>query len=244
MMDISGRVHSFQSLGTVDGPGIRYVVFLQGCPLRCACCHNPDTWDKRDGKEYTVSTIIERVVHCREYFGIIGGITVSGGEPLLQPDFTRAIFDAAHERGINNCLDTSGILLDKSVKRLLDSTDRVLLDIKYMNDADYKRYVGCSIAPVLKFLDYLNKKNIKTTLRQVIIPTKNGTEEDIIALARLANEHSCVDRVELLPFKTICQTKYDDMGLIFPFGDLPTPKVMEMRRLDKLLRDNLNIEFL
>ena len=241
MTDIKGRVHSFQSLGTVDGPGIRYVVFLQGCPLRCCCCHNPDTWDKRGGTEYTVSEIIERVEHCREYFGFKGGITVSGGEPLLQADFTRAIFEAAHERGINTCLDTSGILLDKSAKKLLEVTDRVLLDIKYTSDADYKRYVGCSIDPVLKFLDYLNKQSIPTTLRQVIIPTKNDTEENVIALAKLANEHPSVDDVELLPFKKICQVKYDELGLIFPFGDLPTPTSDKMNELKRVLKEKLNI---
>ena len=240
--EIRGRVHSFQSLGTVDGPGIRYVVFLQGCDLRCGCCHNPDTWDKRGGKEYTVPEIIERVTRCRSYFGFNGGITVSGGEPLLQADFTRELFRAAKAEGINTCLDTSGVILDRKVKALLRECDRVLLDIKYTNEEDYRRYVGCSLAPVLKFLDYLNGNGIPTTLRQVIIPTKNDSEESIKALAGIANDHPAVDKVELLPFKKICKVKYDDMRLIFPFGELPSPTASEMNRLKETLNTELVIE--
>ena len=242
MSDAKGRVHSFQSLGTVDGPGIRYVVFLQGCNLRCGCCHNPDTWEKRGGTEYSVSEIMGRVMHCREYFGFKGGITVSGGEPLLQAEFTRALFKAAKEAGVNTCLDTSGSILNLKVKELLRETDRVLLDIKYTSDSDYKRYVGCSITPVLKFLGYLNEKGIKTTLRQVIIPTKNDTAESVKALAAIANAHECVDEVELLPFKKLCQVKYDDMGILFPFGDLPTPTLTEMARWNEILKEELIIK--
>ncbi len=239
MTDARGRVHSFQSFGTVDGPGIRFVVFLQGCDLRCRCCHNPDTWERGGGKEYTVSEVMEKVTRCREYFGLRGGITVSGGEPLLQPEFTKALFDASHDVGINTCLDTSGCILTHKVKELLRSTDRVLLDVKYTSDADYKRYVGTSLAPVLNFLGYLEEKKIPTTLRQVIIPTKNDTEESILELARIANAHPTVTGVELLPFKKICQVKYDDMGIPFPFGGLPSPSVSEMERLNEVLRKNL-----
>ena len=239
MTEILGKVHSLQSLGTVDGPGIRYVVFLQGCNLRCGCCHNPDTWETKGGKLYSVQEIIEKATRCHAYFGFKGGITVSGGEPLLQPEFVRELFLAAKERGINTCIDTSGTILNPKVKALLKVTDRVLLDIKYTNDEDYKKYVGCPIAPVLKFLDYLDKTGVTTTVRQVIIPTKNDTEENVRALADIVNSHSCVDYVELLQFKKICQVKYDDLGLIFPFGDLPTPTITEMTGWKKLLEKNL-----
>jgi pyruvate formate lyase activating enzyme len=193
------------------------------------------------GKEYTVPEIIEKVTRCRPYFGMNGGLTVSGGEPLLQSDFTRALFLAAHETGINTCLDTSGCILDERAKALLSVTDRVLLDVKYTNDNDYKDYVGCSLSPVLSFLAYLDEKEIKTTLRQVIIPTKNDDAENILKLAAIANAHRCVDKVELLPFKKICKVKYDELGIEFPFGDLPTPTADVMRRLNEALAKNVKL---
>ena len=240
--EIKGKIHSQQSLGTVDGPGIRYVVFMQGCPLRCNCCHNPDTWSKQGGTEWTVPELMARVIRCRNYFGFKGGITVSGGEPLLQSEFVRELFLAAKAEGINTCLDTSGCILDLNAKRLLRECDRVLLDIKWTNEEDYKRNVGCSLSTVLKFLDHLNEKKIPTTIRQVIIPTKNDTEENINALAEIVNAHPSVDKVELLPFKKLCQTKYDDMGLVFPLADIPSASHFEVDELKKLLNSKLLIE--
>ncbi|MBR3589070.1 MAG: 4Fe-4S cluster-binding domain-containing protein, partial [Clostridia bacterium] len=157
---MTGRIHSLQSLGTVDGPGIRYVVFLQGCNLRCGCCHNPDTWDMSQGTKYTAEEILQKVLRFREYFGTDGGITVSGGEPLLQAEFCTELFSLCHENGINTCLDTSGSILNDSVKKLLSHTDRVLLDIKYTTDSLYQKYVGCSMDKPLAFLAYLNEKKI------------------------------------------------------------------------------------
>ena len=232
---MTGRIHSFQSLGTLDGPGVRFVAFLQGCNLRCGCCHNPDTWDISGGKEYTAQEIIQRAVRFKEYFGEEGGITLSGGEPLLQSDFVKEIFTLAHENGINTCLDTSGSILNDGVRELLSVTDRVLLDIKYTTEEGYRSYVGCDLARVLKFLSYLNEQNIKTTLRQVIIPTLNDTDENIKALADIAKTHHCVDKVELLPFKKICQTKYDNMGIKFPFAEFETPTRENIKKLEELI---------
>ncbi|MBE6547690.1 MAG: pyruvate formate lyase-activating protein [Ruminococcaceae bacterium] len=231
-----GKIHSIQSLGTLDGPGVRFVVFTQGCNLRCGCCHNPDTWECGAGKEYTPEQILSRVVRFKEYFGQDGGITFSGGEPLLQADFVRDVFELCHGEGINTCLDTSGSILNNSVKDLLDHTDRVLLDIKYTNDEDYKKYVGCGIKSPLEFLNYLNQKHIPTTLRQVIIPTKNDSDENALELKRIAQAHECVDKVELLPFKKICQVKYDNMGIEFPFGRLPEPTRERMTELEEILK--------
>ncbi|MBQ7309485.1 MAG: pyruvate formate lyase-activating protein [Clostridia bacterium] len=216
-----GKIHSFQSLGTVDGPGVRYVVFFQGCHLRCKCCHNPDTWNPAEGKEQSAEEIVRKVLRFKEYFGKQGGITLSGGEPLLQADFAREIFVLCHRHGIHTCLDTSGGILNESVKALLSETDRVLLDIKYTNDADYRENAGCGMQTPLDFLSYLNEKKIPTTIRQVIIPTVNDDEENILKLKEIVRIHTCVDKVELLPFRKICQTKYDNMKLHFPFGNLP-----------------------
>lgn len=234
-MSIVGRVHSVQSLGTVDGPGIRFVVFLQGCNLRCKCCHNPDTWDMNGGKECTAEEIAEKASRYKEYFGSEGGITLSGGEPLLQADFAREIFRLCHEKGINTCLDTSGCIMNDSVKALLGETDRVLLDIKYTDDEQYRENVGCSMAKPLEFLGYLNEKNIPVTLRQVIIPTLNDNEENIGRLREIAESNPCVEKTELLAFRKICQTKYDEMQIPFPFAHLPTPTSETMDKLNKLL---------
>ncbi len=232
---MTGRVHSLQSLGTVDGPGIRYVVFLQGCNLRCGCCHNPDTWDMSQGTEYTAEEILQKVLRFREYFGADGGITVSGGEPLLQAEFCTELFSLCHQYGINTCLDTSGSILNDSVKELLSHTDRVLLDIKYTSDSLYQKYVGCSMDKPLGFLSYLNEKKIPVTLRQVIIPTLNDNEENIKNLRNITRSHPCIDKTELLAFKKICQVKYDEMKISFPFADIPTPTKEKMSELTEML---------
>ena len=234
--NISGRVHSIQSMGTLDGPGVRFVIFLQGCPLRCKCCHNPDTWDADGGTIYTAEELVKKALRFKEYFGEEGGVTVSGGEPLLQADFVREIFALCHENGLNTCLDTSGCILNDKVKALLRVTDRVLLDIKYVTDALYRENVGCSIDTPLAFLDYLSEQNIPTTVRQVIIPTKNDDEENIKALKSIISSHGNVDKVELLPFRKICQVKYDKMGLEFPFGEIPEPTREKMRELEEMIR--------
>lgn len=232
---IKGYINSIQSLGALDGPGIRFAVFLQGCNLRCGCCHNPDTWDIKGGTEYTPLEIVQKAERFREYFGKEGGITFSGGEPLLQADFVREVFSFCKEKGINTCLDTSGSILNDKVKKLLSVTDRVLLDIKYTDEQSYKDYVGCSLEGVLNFLDYLDQNKIPVTLRQVIIPTLNDNEDNILRLKDIAESHKCVDKIELLPFKKICQVKYDKMGIPFPFAHLPEPKRDKIKILEEIL---------
>ena len=234
-MSILGQVHSIQSLGTLDGPGLRFVVFLQGCNLRCKCCHNPDTWNMNSEKQFTAEEIVEKAIKYKEYFGEKGGITLSGGEPLLQADFCYEIFKLCHEKGINTCLDTSGSIFNDSVKNMLTETDRILLDIKYTNDNDYLENVGCSIKKPLEFLEYLNENKIPTTIRQVIIPTINDSDENIEKLNEIIKKCTCVDKVELLPFKKICQTKYDSMKIPFPFGHLDTPTKETMEKLNRKL---------
>ncbi len=231
-----GRVHSIQSMGTLDGPGVRFVIFTQGCPLRCKCCHNPDTWDIDSGKLYTPEALVEKAVHFKEYFGQDGGVTVSGGEPLLQAEFVSKLFGLCHSEGINTCLDTSGCILTPEVKALLTHTDRVLLDIKYTSDADYRAYVGCGMDTPMKFLDYLAKKGIPTTLRQVIIPTINDTEAQVLELGRIAKAHPNVDKVELLPFRKLCQVKYDNLGIPFPFSHIPEPTKEQISTLEQIFQ--------
>ena len=234
---MQGRIHSFQSLGTVDGPGVRFVVFMQGCNLRCGCCHNPDTWDLMQGGVYSPQDVVDRAERYMEYFGEEGGITLSGGEPLLQAGFATEVFRLCRKRGINTCLDTSGSIITPSVLELLDQTDRVLLDIKYTEEEKYRRYVGCELNRVLDFLDVLEDKGIPTTIRQVIIPTLNDSAENINALKSIAQAHSCVDKIELLPFKKLCSMKYDKMGIEFPFKDIPEPERNEIAMLSEEIKE-------
>lgn len=235
---ILGRINSFCSLGTVDGPGIRFVVFMQGCPLRCGCCHNPETWDINGGNLYSPDQVFERVCKYTDYFGEKGGITLSGGEPLLQAEFVTKLFTLCKNNGINTCLDTSGCIMNEEVKNALKLTDRVLLDVKYTDKASYQKYVGCDYNKVLEFLDYLQKENIKTTLRQVIIPSLNDNNENISRLKDLIQKHSVVDNVELLPFKKICQSKYDNLNIPFRFENLSEPSIESMQTLNNLINNN------
>lgn len=234
-MGVTGRVHSFQSMGTLDGPGVRFVVFTQGCPLRCGCCHNPDTWALHEGAEYTAEEIVRRAVRFKSYFGKDGGITVSGGEPLMQPAFVAELFRLCHAEGINTCLDTSGSILNEAVHALLDETDRVLLDIKYVSDDLYRKHVGCSLDAPLRFLEELQRRNVPTTLRQVTIPTLNDSAESVLALRDIARQHPCVDKIELLSFRKICQVKYDKLGWNFPFAEIPEPTPQTMKALKALI---------
>lgn len=230
-----GYISSIQTLGTLDGPGVRFTVFMQGCNLRCGCCHNPETWDTIGGNEYTSADVFNMVCRYREYFGENGGITLSGGEPLLQADFAKELFKLCRENGINTCIDTSGSIINDSVLELLDLTDICLLDIKYTNDEMYKKYVGCSIDKPLEFLKILDKKKIPTTLRQVIIPTLNDNEENIDNLIKIAKANKCIVNIELLPFKKLCEVKYEKEGIPFRFADIPEPTKESMEKLNNRL---------
>ncbi len=232
---VKGRVNSFQSLGAVDGPGVRFVVFFKGCPLSCLCCHNPEIKAFEGGEEFTAEEILEKAVRYKEYFGEKGGITLSGGEPISQPEFAAQIFKLCKEIGIHTCLDTSGYTLNSDIKELLRYTDLVLLDIKYTNEADYRKNAGAEFSEVLRFLEYLSEQNIPTWIRQVIIPTLNDSEENILKLREIVKKYPNIEKTELLPFKKLCQTKYDDLKIDFPLKDIPEPKREEMEKLKNLL---------
>ena len=231
-----GFIHSTESFGTVDGPGVRFVIFLQGCPMRCQYCHNPDTWKMNSGAVRSAESLIRDYERNKAFYAK-GGITVTGGEALMQIDFLLELFGLAKQKGIHTCLDTSGCLLTPAVEAVLALTDRVLLDIKYTNDADYHAHVGCYYESVREFLVYLDAQGIPTTLRQVIIPTLNDNEENLRTLKSVADNHPCVDKIELLPFRKICQMKYDHLGIAFPFAHLPEPTGESMRQLESFLKN-------
>ncbi len=236
-----GRLHSIQSLGTVDGPGVRAVAFLSGCPLRCACCHNPDTWDLNAGEEIEASALAERLCRFRGYFGTDGGVTLSGGEPLVQAKFSSELFRILKSKGIHTALDTSGCLpITRDVSELLDMTDYVLLDIKFDSGEYYRRYARADMTRVLDFLTELDSRNIPTRLRRVVIPTLTDSDSSVLRLAELAAVHPSVVGVELLPFRKLCLPKYEAMAIPFPLAHLPEARGEEVLRLQASLDARLS----
>lgn len=236
---MNGYINSVQSFGAVDGPGVRYVIFMQGCPLRCSCCHNPDTWEFSTDQEVTPEEMLSKILRFRNYFGEDGGVTVSGGEALMQCDFVTDLFTLCKKESIHTCLDTSGCILDDKVQKLLSVTDLVLLDIKYTNENDYKNHVGCSLSDVIKFYDYLEENKIPCWIRQVIIPTKTDSEENILKLLELTDKHkACTEKIELLPFRKLCQPKYDNLGFDFAFGNIPEPSPEKIKELQTIIKNH------
>lgn len=227
---LTGRIHSVQSLGAADGPGVRAVVFMQGCPLRCACCHNPDTWDFSGGREIRAEELCTQLLRFRPYFGSTGGVTVSGGEPLCQAAFVHRVFSLLHREGVHTALDTSGCLLTPAAEALLNETDLVLLDYKYTDSDAYRRLVGCEREQVDRFLQHLQDKQIPVWLRQVSIPGLNDDAENDRRLSALSARFSCIRRIELLPFRKLCVTKYRDMRLPFPLEATPEADAKETAR--------------
>lgn len=232
---MTGRIHSFQSLGTVDGPGVRSVVFLQGCPLRCVCCHNPDTWDPAGGEETDTGTLIRKILRFRAYFGEKGGVTVSGGEPLLQAEFVTELFSGLKQAGVRTALDTSGYRCDEKAFALLGVTDLVLLDHKYPTEEAYFRNTGCRLSAAERFLAEAQARGVPVWLRRVVIPGLTDGEDAVKQLVGVAEAFPCVERIELLPFRKLCVEKYDRMGIPFPLASTPVPSRETMSRLNALL---------
>ena len=208
-----------ESFGTVDGPGIRLVVFTQGCPLRCRYCHNPDTWKTTGGKMVTSEEILAQYAH-NEPFYKNGGITVTGGEPLLQIDFVIELFTKAHERGIHTCLDSSGITFNRKnasvlekFDRLMEVTDLVMLDIKHMDSDAHKDLTGMPNENILDFARYLNEKNVTTWIRHVVVPGITDDEEEWEALGRFIARFKNIRALDVLPYHTMGVKKYESLGI-------------------------------
>ncbi len=224
-----GRIHSFESFGTVDGPGIRYVVFLQGCPLRCKYCHNPDTWGA-GGREYTAEQVVAQALRYKNYFGDKGGVTVTGGEPLLQIDFVIELFTLLKAQGIHTCVDTSGITFKRenaaSVEKhekLLSVTDLFLLDIKHIDEEKCKGLTGQSNENTLAFAQFLSERKKPMWIRQVLVPELTDDEEDLRITRKFIDGLSSVERVEVLPYHTMGVVKYEKLGLEYPLKDTKAP---------------------
>jgi pyruvate formate lyase activating enzyme len=215
-----GRIHSIETFGTVDGPGIRFIVFTQGCPLRCLYCHNPDCRNLQDGKEVTVDYLIEQIQKCKSYLRK-GGVTVSGGEPLMQPEFVREIFTRCHEIGLHTALDTSGYCPLEVAKLVLEMTDLVLLDIKSYIPELYYKVTNVSIEPTLAMAKYLSEISKPTWIRFVVVPQLTDNIENVEKLAEFIAKLTNVEKVEVLPFHKMGEYKWKALKLDYQLQDTP-----------------------
>jgi len=219
---VKGRIHSIETFGTVDGPGVRFVAFLQGCPMRCAFCHNPDTWAMDAPVKFTLTAgeLMEMTLRYRNYIKS-GGVTLSGGEPLVQAVFVREFFALCRENGIHTALDTSGAIFNAEVLSALEFTDLVMLDIKTADDALHSDYTGLPRANNSAFFDYLEQNGIPTWIRHVVVPGITDVAERLDALAAYLRGYSVIQKVELLPYHTLGVYKYGQMGLPYRLEAVP-----------------------
>ncbi len=239
---MKGYIHSFESFGTKDGPGIRFVLFLQGCPLRCLYCHNVDTWNIKD-KKYMMSAD-EVMVEVLKVKGFIrsGGVTVSGGEPLLQPEFLTEIFKLCKEHGIHTALDTSGYVFNGKVKEVLKYTDLVLLDIKHINPLKYKELTSVNLENTLKFAEYLSEIGKPVWLRYVLVPGYTDNEEELHKWAEYVSHLKNIERVDILPFHQMGGYKWEEVGRKYKLKDVVTPSREEIKKVEEVFSSyGLNI---
>ena len=230
------KIHSFESFGTVDGPGIRYVIFLQGCHLKCKYCHNRDTWDINGGYYSSLDEILNKIENYKNYIMPNGGVTVTGGEPLLQVHFLIELFKKLKEKNIHTCIDTSGMVdITEDIKTLLNYTDLVLLDIKHIHPIKCKDLVGVSNEKELKFAEYLSQNNIDMWIRQVLIPGYTDDENDLRKLKSFIDKLNSVKKVELLPYHNMGEYKWKKLGLNYDFKDVKVPTAEEVKNAKEIL---------
>lgn len=234
-----GLVHSFETFTTVDGPGIRFILFLSNCPLRCKYCHNPDTWACK-GKEYSVDDIVNEILKYKNYYKN-GGVTISGGEPLLQIDFVIEIFKKLKKYNMHTAIDTSGITFNVNQIEKFDElnkyTDLYLLDIKEIDEKKHIKLTGKSNKNILEFAQYLSKNNKKVWIRHVIVPTINLDKDDLIKTKEFIDTLNNVERVDVLPYHTLGVHKYKDLGLKYPLEGVRTPTSEEIKFAKEILGD-------
>ena len=231
-----GRIHSIETFGTVDGPGIRFIIFTQGCPLRCLYCHNPDCRSSHDGKEVTVDYLIDEITKCKSYIRK-GGVTVSGGEPLMQTEFTREIFKRCHQLGLHTALDTSGYCAIEVAKPVLEETDLVLLDIKSYIPELYYKVTSVSIEPTLAIAKYLSDINKPVWIRFVLVPHLTDNLTNINQLADFIATLKNIERLEVLPFHKMGEYKWEQLGLPYSLKDTPPAPPELVQQTVDIFRD-------
>ena len=234
---VLGNIHSYESMGTVDGPGIRFVVFLQGCPLRCKFCHNPDTWNINEKKiEEKAEDVLKKIKRYKNFFGKKGGVTVTGGEPLIQSEFVLELFRLCKKEGIHTALDTSGYIFNEKVKEVLEYTDLVLLDIKAIDKKIYKDLTKVEFDNTIKFAEYLKEIKKPVWIRHVVVPEITDDNELLERTAKYISTLNNVEMVEILPYHTLGVFKYKELGLKYPLEnveDLSSERKLEIMEIFK-----------
>lgn len=240
---MKGFIHSIESFGSVDGPGIRFLIFLQGCPMRCRFCHNPDSWKVGVGEEWTADDLLDRAERFRSYWGNKGGITVSGGEALMQIDFLVELFEKANQRGINTCLDTSaqpftrkGDFFQK-FERLMKVTDTVLLDIKHIDEEEHRKLTRHSNRNILDCARYLSEIGVPVWIRHVLIPGITDKDEYLIRLRDFLLTLDNVQRIDVLPYHTMGIYKYENLGIDYPLKGVEPPSAVRVENARNILSD-------
>jgi pyruvate formate lyase activating enzyme len=249
---ITARINQLESFGTVDGPGIRFVVFFQGCPLRCQFCHNPDTWSAdidgvaNNGKgagEFTPEELLQEVLRYKNFIRT-GGVTATGGEPLMQADFLRDFFRLCKEQGIHTCLDTSGAIYNNKALAVMDYTDLVMLDLKTLDDDLHKSYTGATRENNHRWMEHLQKIGKPTWIRHVVVPTITDNDKRLQAVIDYISQYSCVERVELLGYHIMGAAKYQNMGIPYPLEGIPPLQPERLNEIREIFRQKLTIKVL
>ncbi len=238
---MEGYIHSIESFGAVDGPGMRFIIFVAGCPLRCKFCHNPDTWDMMKGTKRDTDSLIQEALRTRDYWGKHGGITVSGGEPLAQIDFLIELFEKAKKEGINTCIDTAGGPFTKEgswfekFKKLMLVTDLLLMDIKHIDDAEHVELTGVHNDNIIEMFRYLDEIKKPIWIRHVLVPGISDKDEYLQRTADFIKTLHNVERVEILPYHTLGIAKYEELGIPYPLKGVPMPDDDRVKNAQKIL---------
>lgn len=233
-----GYIHSTESMGTVDGPGIRFVIFTQGCPLRCQYCHNPDTWKLKDGIKTTTEELIKKIVKIKPYIERSGGgITISGGEPTMQFDFTLDLLKKAKAAGLDTAVDTSGYVDSEKFKKLLPYLDLVLLDIKTLDNLKHQNLTGVSNEKTLNIVELMEKEKQPYWVRQVIVPGITDSLEEMQDFADYLKDKKCLEKIELLPYHELGKHKWENMGLEYKLSAVEPPSAKKMSKLNSVFKN-------
>lgn len=234
---ITGRIHSVETFGAVDGPGVRFVVFLQGCPLRCKFCHNPDTWNPKDGQEISAAELIEQISSYRNFIRK-GGVTLSGGEPLLQPQFVKAVLDGCRELGLHTAIDTSGGVPLETAKPAIDAADMLLLDIKDIDPDGCRELTGRDNQNALSILRYCEEVGKSVWIRHVMVPGLTLQTDKLKRLAARLKGYRCIKKVELLPFHKMGEYKWEELHIPYSLTDTPEPTKDEVEAAKAIFLQN------
>lgn len=234
-MGTTGYIHSIESFGAVDGPGVRFVAFLQGCPLRCLYCHNPDTWKPNEGTAMTSEELFEQILQYKNFIKH-GGVTFSGGEPLLQPDFLREVIELCKAEGIHTAIDTSGGVALDPVKNVIDAADMLLLDIKDIDNEGCIKLSGMSNKNALAILNYCDYIGKDVWIRHVLLPQYTLDDEKLHRLARVLSWYSCIKKIELIPFHKMGEYKWDYIDTPYLLGEIEPASQKEVEKAKEIMR--------